>query len=46
MILHQPKTRNKLILFILILILAFAQKNVIAGLTIGSMAFIALAIRL
>lgn len=43
---HQPKVRNKLLLFVLILILAFLQSNVILGMTIGTIAFISLAIRL
>ncbi len=43
---HKENVRNKLILFVLIILLAIMQKNVVAGLTLGTMALIVLAIRL
>jgi hypothetical protein len=43
---HKENVRNKLILFVLILLLAIMQKNFIAALTLGTMALIVLAIRL
>lgn len=43
---HKQKVRNKLLLFGLMVILALMQKNVIAGITIATMAIIVLAIRL
>jgi hypothetical protein len=46
MVKHKENVRNKLILFVLVVLLALMQKNVIAGLTIGTMALIVLAIRL
>ena len=46
MVRHKDSVRNKIILFVLMLLLALMQKNVITGLTIGTMALIVLAIRI
>jgi hypothetical protein len=46
MLKHKENVRNKLFLFVMMLLLALMQKNVIAGITIGTMALIVLAIRI
>lgn len=43
---HKENVRNKIVLFGLMVVLAVMQGNVIAGVTIGTMALIVLAIRL
>lgn len=43
---HKENARNKIVLVGLILLLALMQKNVVAGLTLGTMALVVLAIRL
>ncbi len=46
MLKHRENVRNKLFLFILMVLLSLMQKNVIARITIGTMALIVLAIRI